>query len=268
MGRNYSFKRLSIGPGLIELCEEVVKDLSSNQIYAYKICQTVISGTLTEDLANQKPGTVVHSRWLNTGSSLLLLWVCKHGLEGDNLKNLELIVKFLVSVYFPMWFQIKVKHSWIEGPRHILNQISLTKLQDQYVQNIIEKYVRSSAWNSHSEIVLQTLLCSQNKIEREFSVNKILEIRKNLEMGNLATRTYKLPYLNLAATKLTELITWEEAYEPILTCQMNSRELEMILDCPMVVPYFPIHTQGVERAVKEVKIFFLILKNRLFNRNI
>ena len=77
---------------------------------------------------------------------------------------------------------------------------------------IIKKYVRSSAWNSDSEILLQTLLCSKNKIEREFAVNKILEIRKNLEMGNLATRTYKLPYLNLDATKLIELITWEEAY--------------------------------------------------------
>ncbi|XP_065670747.1 uncharacterized protein LOC136089067 [Hydra vulgaris] len=191
MERNYSFKPISIGPGLIELHEEIVEELSSDQNYAYKICQTVINGTLTEDLANQKPDTLVHSRWLNTGSSLLLLWVCKHGLEGDNLKNLVLIVKFLVTVYFPMWFQIKVKHNWIEGPQHILNQLTLIKLQDENVPMIIEKYVRSSAWNSHSEILLQTLLCSKNKIEREFAVNKILEIRKNLEMGNLASRTYR-----------------------------------------------------------------------------
>ncbi|XP_065666467.1 uncharacterized protein LOC136087503 isoform X3 [Hydra vulgaris] len=169
--------------------------------------------------------------------------------RGQPKKNLELIVKFLVTVYFPMWFQIKVK---LEGPQHILNQLTLIKLQDENVQMIIEKYVRSSAWNSHSEILLQTLLCSENKIEREFAVNKILEIRKNLKMGNLASRTYKLLYLNLDATILTELITWEEAYEPILTCQMNISELEMIVDCPMVVPYFPVHTQGVERAVKEV----------------
>ncbi|XP_047127448.1 uncharacterized protein LOC124808427 [Hydra vulgaris] len=252
MERNYSFKPIFVGPGLIELDEEIIKELSSDQKYAYKICQTVISGTLTKDLANQKPGTIVHSRWLNTGSSLLLLWISKHGLEGDVLRNLELIVKFLVSVYFPMWFQIKVKHSWIEGPRHILNQLNLIKLQDKNVQKVIEKYVRSSAWNSHSEILLQTLLCSQNKIEREFAVNKILEIRKYEETGTLAPRTYKLPHLNLCATKLIELITWEEAYESILTCQMNINELKKILDCPMVVPYFPVHTQAVERAVKEV----------------
>ncbi|XP_065674109.1 uncharacterized protein LOC136091053 [Hydra vulgaris] len=161
-------------------------------------------------------------------------------------KNLELIV------YFPVWFQIKVKHSWIEGPRHILNQLTQIKLQDENTQMIIEKYVRSSAWNSHFKILLQTLLCSENKIEREFAVNNILENIKNIEMGNLASRTCKLPYLNFDATKLTELITWEEAYEPILTSQMNISELEMIVDCPMVVPYFPAHTQGVKRAVKEV----------------
>ena len=158
--RNYSFKPISLGPGLIELHEEIVKEFSSDQKYAYKICLTVIKGTLTEDLANQKPDTLVHSRWLHTGSSLLLLWVCKHGLERDNLKNLELIVKFLVSVYFPMRFQIKVKHSWIEGPRHILNQLTLIKLQDENVQMIIEKYVRSSAWNSHSKILLQNFIAN------------------------------------------------------------------------------------------------------------
>ena len=38
MERNYSFKPISIGPGLIELREEIVKELSSDQKYAYKIC--------------------------------------------------------------------------------------------------------------------------------------------------------------------------------------------------------------------------------------
>ena len=43
------------------------------------------------------------------------LYVSKHGFKGKNLTNLKLIVEFIVGVYYPLWFEAKVKHSFIEG---------------------------------------------------------------------------------------------------------------------------------------------------------
>ena len=45
------------------------------------------------------------------------------------------------------------------------------------------------------------------------------------------------------------MINW---MEQILACDLTKAELEEIRNTPMVVPYYSLHTQGIERAVKEV----------------
>ena len=41
------------------------------------------------------------------------LYVSQHGIrDPQDLQNLERIVAFIVGVYYPCWFQIKVKHSY------------------------------------------------------------------------------------------------------------------------------------------------------------
>ena len=44
------------------------------------------------------------------------------------------MVTYMVSVYGPMWFEIKVKSSWLEGPRHVLTHLSLLRLQSPEVR--------------------------------------------------------------------------------------------------------------------------------------
>ena len=67
------------------------------------------AGVVSVNLANMEIGPVNHSRWLTTGNRFMRLYVSKHGFKGKNLKNLKLIVEFIV-VYYPMWFEAKVKH--------------------------------------------------------------------------------------------------------------------------------------------------------------
>ena len=117
------------------------------------------------------------SRWLTTGSTFLDMWTRHHGLEGELLDRLETIIIYLVSLYFPMFFQIKVKHSWLEGPRHVLRELGLFRLQSQSVQDLLLETLGRSAWNSHSESVLQTMICSEDREERVFAVNMILKLQ-------------------------------------------------------------------------------------------
>ena len=53
---------------------------------------------------------------------------------------------------------------------------------------------------------------------------------------------------------LTRLINWEteNIHEPIFTCTLSKKELLEIYSAPFTVPYYPHHTQSVERVVKEV----------------
>jgi len=66
------------------------------------------------------------------------LWISKHGLSKKNSDNLRLIVEFIIGVYIPNWFNIKVKHIWTEGPRHILYQLELLRTQRKKVRDTVK----------------------------------------------------------------------------------------------------------------------------------
>ena len=112
--------------------------------------------------------------------------------------------------------------------------------------------VRSSAWFAHSEPIITTLLCSKKKDEREFAINMIKSVRGDNELGDKSVRPRVHPYLKINATNLTDLIDWDGATEPIITCQITTAELEKFRESPLEVEYFPCQTQMIERAVKEV----------------
>ena len=63
---NPKFTPVRIGYPLIELDQEVIDDLSTDQKYAYRIVLAVRSGILSADLANMDIGPVCHARWLTT----------------------------------------------------------------------------------------------------------------------------------------------------------------------------------------------------------
>ena len=58
--------------------------------------------------------------------------------------------------------------------------------------------------------------------------------------------------MNVESTTLVDLIDWRRAHEPVLTLKLTKEEIANFKIQPMQVPYFPGHTQAIERAVKEV----------------
>ena len=254
---NPKFAKIDIGPPIIQLRPEVVKDLSTDQSYAYKMYEAIRTGKLPLALAQLEIGPVNHSRWLTTACRLCRLWVSKHGLSRKNVENLRLIVEFIIGVYIPNWFNIKVKHSWIEGPRHMLYQLELLRTQRKKVTDIVKETVNRGAWYAHPEAVLQTLLCSEDEEERRFAVKKISELRgegdENTQVGDKSVRYRKTPVINFESKKLTDIIDWsEELTEPPLTLSLTTVEIKQFLDAPMQVPSWSSHTQSVERLVKKV----------------
>ena len=86
---------------------------------------------------------------LTTANIFLKLWVSKHGLRGKNLKNLQSIVEYIIGVYYPCWFNVKVKDSWIEGPWHILFQLDCLKSQRKEVLDIVMQTVAVRPSSKH-----------------------------------------------------------------------------------------------------------------------
>ncbi|KAM5180695.1 uncharacterized protein ACMZJ9_001222, partial [Mantella aurantiaca] len=192
---------------------------------------------------------------LTTANRICRIWVSKHGLKGNNLKMLQLLVEYIVGDYYPCWFSIKSKFSWVEGPRHILYQLKLLKSQKKAVADIVLPTIQRSSWFAFSEMVLQTLLCSEDQEERKAGVQKIIELRNNDDdtLGDLSVRPRKTPAVNPNATSLLELIDWsEKVYEPPLTCKFKISEIGKIVEESMQVPKWPCHGSSTERCVKQV----------------
>ena len=201
-------------------------------------------------------GPVNHSRWLTTACRFLRLWVSKHRLKvGKNLTNLKLIVEFIVGVYIPNWFNIKVRHGWEKGPNHLLYQLELLRHQNKKARNIVMPYVERNAYYAHPESVLQAMLCSDRKEDRQMAVEMIMKMRANSEESehSESIRVRKNPPINPDAEQLSQLTDLScGPTEPPLTTHMTSDQLQELVHSPMKVPDWPSHTQSVERCVKMV----------------
>ena len=254
MKKKSSFEAIPGSGPLIELPEKIVKEMSTDASLSYRLLCAVRSGKLSPELASMKCGHIVHSRWLTTGECLMMLWMCDHGLKGEVLRKLRLIVNFVCNVYFPMFFEIKVKNSIISGPRHIITLLRLLRSQPAEVLQAVSPYIKTGAWFAHSEALLLTLLASDSKEERKFAVMKVLNLRGDNELGDMEPRSRITPEINLEAERCKDLINWdkEAIHEPVFTCGLNQTEIKAIISNPLQVASYPLHTQSTERAVKQV----------------
>ena len=104
---NQKFKKIITGEDIFDLPNEVVDDLSTDQKYGYMMVKMIRSGVIDKSLTKLKCGPICHGRWLTTANRIMRLYVSKHGLKGQVLKNLALITEFIVTQYYFMWFEIK-----------------------------------------------------------------------------------------------------------------------------------------------------------------
>ena len=211
-------------------------------------------GKLDDQLAKIICGELSTARWCTTGEALLMLWMSDHGLTGETLRILEVLVRFTINVYFKLYFDIKAKHSIKDAPFHLVHMSELLAQQSDEVKAVVTEVIVRGAYSAHSENLLTSLLCSVDQEDRKFAVNKILEVRGGQEEGDMSVRIRRNPTINLAASKPIELIDWRSAtvLEPVFTCKMTISEIESLVDHPLGIDPYSTHTQSCERAVQEV----------------
>ena len=114
LDRAYTFPAIPGKTELPDLPEKVVKDLSSDQHYSYRIAKAVRQGKIDEDLAALTVGKTGHSRWLTTANLFCDWWCRKHVLKGKLFSRHKDIVSFIGNVYFLCWFRISISNSCID----------------------------------------------------------------------------------------------------------------------------------------------------------
>lgn len=255
LDRKTDFEPIPLLEPLVDISEDILKQMSTDSVVAWKILHSIVKGKLHPKVAALKCGKLAHSRWLTCGMRCMLLYMSKHDLGPDDTEVLKLIATWVTQVYLPMFFEIKVKHYITDGPCHLIKLFRLWQQQDARVKAASEPYLKKESWWAHPENILIALLCSDDRKQRVFAVGKIITVRAGCEQGSTAVRPFNVPKtVNLYACDLKALIDWEVDVitEPIFTAKMTLAELNELKETPLELPPYSLHTQSCERAVKLV----------------
>ncbi|KAH9628577.1 hypothetical protein HF086_010311 [Spodoptera exigua] len=164
-----------------------VKDLSSDQRYLYDITSAVISGKYSPDLSNRSPGKMSHARWLTKANRILRLYVATE-IPTNELKQLAV---FVVKVYSPIWFEIKLNPTCKDGARHFWKLVYYSRYLPQELQSVVDPVLRRNAFFAHPENLLLSMLSDEQKHVRELAARRILKARKPSEPRQL--RVFEVP---------------------------------------------------------------------------
>ena len=272
---------LEVESEIPNLSEEVLKELSWDQLMLYKLTKMILTGVKEPNIEDYSIGPVSLARWLTIGSRLLRLYISKHNLNEEETQKLRLLVEYIVIIYTPTWFDIKIKPYVSHGSHHYFKMIQRLSKIEFYDSDLLDAVKKNMVYNSywmHSESILQTMLCSEDRNDRKFAIDTIMKIRKNEDFGSCEVRSRVNPKkLNFEATSLKDVLDPDQyTIEPPLTIYEHSDDLKKYIDAPMILVKWHCHSQNNERCVQQVskagevcctedKIEGLVLSNQVAN---
>ncbi len=236
-----------------------IEDLSDDQRILLEYMFGVSSGSVDDKFVMRKPGPLCHSRWLTTAIRILILYTR----TVDPSETLKLLVLYIVRVYAPAWFVIKMTNKFICGPDVYFDIIQAVKKVEEISQTFftprdegeltlkerVFKVLGRNAFCCLPENFLASLLYSHKQSHRQIAVDKIMEIRAG---PKLKLVTVKVPPLNFEASEWGSLVDLSTmpCHEPPCVTHLSNEELEAMRTVRGLPPDFPLHSQSVERAVK------------------
>lgn len=239
--------------------EEIKNDLSEDQRYLLRACLVVQQGkdqAAVHDLkflASASPGSLHHARWLTCANRVLRLYMSTEA-PSQNMLN---IVSFIVQVYAPSWFNIRRNPLCSDGARNFFYMLRKSRsISDSLVLESTRKVLRRNCYFAHPENILLAALTDADYAIRKDAAKKVISARQNTQNDNDPRRfTKSIVAINFDATSYYEMIDWSKTAvtsPPILQFMSSEELLQAAESGPIILPMFPCHSQGVERAVKQV----------------
>ncbi|GBN46669.1 hypothetical protein AVEN_1951-1 [Araneus ventricosus] len=138
----------------------VPTNLTCDQKYILDICTAISSGVRSSVLVKRQPGTLNLARWLTTANRILRLYIS----TSDPSNELITLLVFILRVYGPSWFRIKVHHSIKHDARHLWHFISLSRYLPRKYRDIIEPIISRNAYFAAPENTLLAMLTASDAI--------------------------------------------------------------------------------------------------------
>ena len=123
------------------------------------------------------------------------------------------MVSFVIFVYVPTFLEIRQRNLLLEGPRHFLAMIN--RIQNYCTQEEVEllkPVIQFNGYFAQLEVVLASMMGSQNPKERQEAFGIISKLRKKENRSKRKTvRKVWNPQVNFQATRLSEMVDLKKA---------------------------------------------------------
>ena len=237
-------------PGKMPLVpDSVLKDLSRDQMLAYRWGHAVQSGEVPDDLAGQTIGPLCHSRWLTRGVRTL----AKFARKKKPTKKFLRIISFILNFYRPGWFMVKMRPHIQDGARNLQFLVDLSRSLPADDQTIVRRVMNDNSHFAHAENVSIACLSDPEEEVRRKGVQYILEARRQFKADE-DVRKFIPPEVNFASERFCNLIDLEtaEKWEPPVTKDLSEEVILSALAQPLILDPYPNNTQAVEQIVRVV----------------
>ena len=170
----------------------------------------------------------------------------------DCSEQLNKIVKFIVNVYAPSWFNIKSHPSCGDGVKNFFYLLKQCYKLGGDDWKLLEPVLQNNSYFAQCENILLTGICDKDDSVRKFCSNKIITSRRS--SSSTGVRIFDKPsiLLNAAASTYIDMIDWTAAVitpPPLLTVIADDDLQQCQCD---LFSGIPCHSQAVERAVKTI----------------
>jgi hypothetical protein len=242
----------AIAGKVVEVSDEVKKDLSTDQSYLLKACLALQQGYVENEeitfLQNAMPGNLSNARWLTKANRILRLYMSKEVCS----KSLHKIVRFILNAYAPSWFNIKSHPSCADGAKNFFYMLKQCYELGADDWKVVEPVLQNNSYFAHSENILLAGVSDNDDSVRKFCSEKIISSRSSSFSTGVRVFDKSSIVLNASALTYVDMIDWTTAVvtsPPLLAAIANDNLQQCQFD---LFSGIPCHSQAVERAVRNV----------------
>ena len=123
------------------------------------MCQAVSMGKVSEELERRSPGALHYAQWLTQANPIMHFYFSWSN-PSNKLKDL---VKIVMQLYAPGWFQIKSHPSMSDGARNFWYILSCSKKLKVEYQEIVVRCLNKSEFFAHSDNLLFAVLADERQ---------------------------------------------------------------------------------------------------------
>ena len=235
---------------VIDVSNDVMTNLSTDQIYLLKACLTVQQGYTASEhinfLQTAMPGNLSHSRWLTKANRILRLYMSKQ----DCSQQLHRITRFILNVYAPSWFNIKHHSSCLDGARNFFYLMKRCYELGPEDWEIVEPVLQNNSYFAHPENIILAGVTDEDESIRKFACEKLIDARVHSQTNGIRVFDKSTITLDCSALSYIDMIDWTVAVvtPPPLLISISTDNLDQVHSFKGI----PCHSQAVERCIKDI----------------